>query len=388
MTALPPTALPTAAVPVAARGDAAVAQESPAYVRISTAAALELGLVRGRLAGCTCGCINLLQNYATSCFANCTYCGLARERPGASADKSFIRVDWPLFPTALVAERIAEKEARDTVGRVCVSQVQHPRAYADLVRICAEIHAAAPAVPLSALVSATTLDVPRLAELRATGVDIIGVGLDAATPALFHATRGRGARGPHRWEQHWEIVHAARELYGPMKVNCHVMVGLSETDRDLLELFHDLHGRQIAAYLFSFNPEPATALQDAPRAPIGRWRRIQLVKRLIEHEGLPLEALHFDAHGALLRVDAPGALLDGALADGRAFMTDGCPDRAGEMACNRPYGSYRPSEPFRDYPFRPRPADLADIRRQLALEEIAGGAVPGAVPAANAEGAE
>jgi hypothetical protein len=58
------------------------------------------------------------------------------------------------------------------------------------------------------------------------------------------------------------------------------------------------------------------------------------------------------------------------------------------MACNRPYGSYRPSEPFRDYPFRPRPADLADIRRQLALEEIAGGAVPGAVPAANAEGAE
>lgn len=345
-------------------------QESPDYVRISTAAALELGLVRGRLAGCTCGCINLLQNYATSCFANCTYCGLARERPGVSEDKSFIRVDWPLFPTARVAEKIAEKEARDTVGRVCVSQVQHPRAYADLLAICRTLHAAAPAVPISALVSATTLDEARLAEIRTTGVDIIGVGLDAATPDLFHATRGRGARGPHGWEHHWRIVHAARELYGPMKVNCHVMVGLGETDRDLVELFYDLHGRQIAAYLFSFNPEPGTAMQDTPKAPIGRWRRIQLVKHLIEHCGLPREALTFDDAGALTAVDAPEAVLEGAVAEGRAFMTDGCPDRAGEMACNRPYGSYRPSEPFRDYPFLPRERDRADIREQLALDGL------------------
>jgi biotin synthase len=36
---------------------------SPDYVRISMAAAIELGLKPGRIHGCGCGCINLLQNY-------------------------------------------------------------------------------------------------------------------------------------------------------------------------------------------------------------------------------------------------------------------------------------------------------------------------------------
>jgi biotin synthase len=40
------------------------------------------------------------------------------------------------------------------------------------------------------------------------------------------------------------------------------------------------------------------------------------------------------------------------------------------MTCNRPYGSYRPGEPFRDYPFQPTPDDIAVIRRELRLEEI------------------
>lgn len=346
-------------------------QESPAFVRISTAAALELGLIRGRMpAGCGCGCINLLQNYATSCFANCSYCGLARERPGASEEKSFIRVDWPLFPTALVAEKIAAKERRDTVGRVCVSQVQHPRAYQDLVTICRAIKDAAPEVPLSALVSATTLNEERLHEVRATGVDIIGVGLDAATKDLFFQTRGKGARGPHLWEHHWEIVRAARRIYGPMKVNCHVMVGLGETDRELVELFFQLHGEQIAAYLFSFNPEAGTAMQDAPRASLRRWRRIQLVKHLIEHEGLTLEGLAFEGEDALLEVDFQPSVVETVVAGGKAFMTNGCPDRAGKMACNRPFGSYRPSEPYRDYPFLPRPEDQPVIRDQLALTSL------------------
>jgi biotin synthase len=40
------------------------------------------------------------------------------------------------------------------------------------------------------------------------------------------------------------------------------------------------------------------------------------------------------------------------------------------MACNRPYGSYRPGEEFRDYPFRPEADDLIVIRQQMRLEEI------------------
>ena len=38
-------------------------QLSPDWVRISMAAAIELGLKPGKIHGCGCGCINLLQNY-------------------------------------------------------------------------------------------------------------------------------------------------------------------------------------------------------------------------------------------------------------------------------------------------------------------------------------
>jgi biotin synthase len=345
-------------------------QISPDYVRISMAAAIELGLKPGRISRCTCGCINLLQNYPEGCYANCTYCGLARERPGVPEDNTFIRVAWPLYPTDLVAEKIAAKEVNGGVGRVCIAQVQDHRAYDDLVDMTERLHRAAPEVPLSALVSATTLNEERLYRIQEAGADIIGVGLDAASEEVFHESRGRGTGGPHTWDYHWQIVRAARRIYGPLKVNCHIIVGLGETDRDLVNLFYQLHAEQIAGYLFSFNPEPGTVMQDVSRAPMHRLRRIQLVKYLIEQYNLPREALEFDEWEAIVRIDAPEAIIQTAVNSGLPFMTNGCPDRAGNLACNRPYGSYRPGEEYRDYPFLPNTDDLIIIDNQLGLDEI------------------
>jgi len=347
-------------------------QISPEWVRISMAAAIELGLKPGKIAGCGCGCINLLQNYPQGCAANCSYCGLARERPGAAEDNTFIRVSWPLFPTDLVAQKIAEREQELPlgVGRVCIAQVHDGRAYRDLIDMTERVRKAAPDVPVSALVSAGLLDEEKLAAIKEAGADIIGIGLDAASEEVFEDTRGRSVRGPHDWAQHWEIARIARRMYGPYKVNFHAVVGLGETDQELVELFFDLHAEQIAAYLFSFNPEPGTGMEDAERAPIHRLRRIQLVKHLIEKKGLARAAIAFDAAGNIARLDAPGYDVHEVTMSGIPFMTDGCPDRQGEMSCNRPYGSYRPGEEYRDYPFQPSESDLDTVRAQMQLEEV------------------
>ncbi len=77
------------------------AMRSPDYVQLSTAAAITLGLVPGRLHRCGCTrCLNLLLTYPEGCRANCAYCGLARHREAATnyADRNFIRVDWPAAP--------------------------------------------------------------------------------------------------------------------------------------------------------------------------------------------------------------------------------------------------------------------------------------------------
>ncbi len=343
---------------------------SPEYVRISMAAAIELGLKPGRISRCGCTCINLLQNYPQGCYANCTYCGLARERSGVAEDNSFIRVSWPLFPTNLVAERIGIKERQNGVGRVCVSQVQDHRANADLIEMIQAVRVQAPEVPVSALVTATLLDVDWLRHIRNAGADIVGIGLDAASEEVFYRTRGRGAHGPHKWEYHWEIIRKAREIFGLMKVNCHLIVGLGETDLDLVRMFYLLKSEEIAGYLFSFNPEPGTAMETAARTPIERTRRIQLVKFLIEKNGLPESALNFDDAGRIRGIDAPEEMLETAIKSGIPFMTNGCPDRESTMACNRPYGSYRPGEEFRDYPFLPQPGDIQVIREQMDLRKV------------------
>jgi lipoyl synthase len=155
-----------------------------------------------------------------------------------------------------------------------------------------------------------------------------------------------------------------------MNVNCHVVVGLGETDRNLVDLFYQAQAEQIAVYLFSFNPEPGTAMQHVPRAPLHRLRRIQLVKYLIEYENLERRQIEFDEVGNLARLDAPDMPVEKAMNTGMPFMTNGCPDKRGKLACNRPYGSYRPGEEFRDYPFLPMADDLIQIRQQTRLEEV------------------
>ena len=356
----------TARLPVAEQAEQF--QLSPDFVRISMAAAMVLGLERGRfLRDAATRCVNLLQNYPEGCWANCSYCGLARERPGVAEENSFIRVGWPLYTTDLVADKIAEHQ--EAIGRVCIAQVHDKRANEDLVDMTRRVRAQSD-VLISALVTATLLDHGWLARIQEAGADIIGIGLDGASAEVFHDCRGRGTKGPHDWEYHWEIVEAAREMYGPYKVNCHIVVGLGETDRDLVRLFRNLKAKQVAGYLFSFNPEPGTAMADKPRAPLHRWRRIQLIKHLIEEHGIEEDAVGFDADGSMVRLSATDDQVDEAIASGTPFMTDGCPDTEGEVACNRPYGSYRPGEEFRDYPFLPIADDTVRIRHELRLEEI------------------
>jgi biotin synthase len=190
------------------------------------------------------------------------------------------------------------------------------------------------------------------------------------TEQLFRSLRTDVPHGGLRWEQYWRIVEHAREIFGPWKVNCHTLVGLGETDADLMAMFARLLDRRIHAYLFCFNPEPDSRMGDRPKAPVERWRRLQLAKFLLEEVGLDPGAFAYDDGGMLARIRAPRALVDDVVAEGWAFMTNGCPGAGGEPGCTRPMGSWRPSEAPRDYPWRPTAEDEREIRPQLRLDEL------------------
>lgn len=341
---------------------------SPDWVRISYASALALRFTSGRFSReFPFGGINLLLSYDSGCLSDCGYCGLARTRPGDYEDKSFIRVEWPLVETDELVRRLVRHE--DRLTRLCISMVTHGSAFRDTADISRRITGAVDA-PLSVLVAPPTLDEQRLRTLKDAGVDMIGIGLDAVTEDLFRSLRTDVPHGGLRWEQYWEIVGHARELFGPWKVNCHTLVGLGESDHDLMEIFDRLLERQIFSYLFCFNPEPDSRMGQVEKTPVRRWRRIQLAKFLLEEEGIDPSAFRFDDDGGLVRINAPRDLVERVVDDGWAFMTNGCPSSGGEPGCTRPMGSWRPSESPRDLPWQPTAADLGEIREQLALGEL------------------
>lgn len=344
---------------------------SPDYVRLSLASALALRIRSGRFyRDVRNGCINLLLTYPENCLAHCAYCGLARARvsssplsPTATAEdgKSFIRVDWPTVPIEKVLARLSRH--REDIRRVCLSMVTHPRAFADTVVLIRRLTTEAGGAPLSVLVAPPLVDEARLRELQEAGVERIGIGLDAASERVF------GYRRPGlSWVRYWRTVVAARDVFGPDRVNGHLVVGLAERDAELIEACFRLRAMQVSSYLFSFYPEPGSSMARARRPSLVRWRRLQLVTHLIERYNLQPEQLRYDTRGRLVRVEIDPVHVRAALAHGEPFMTQGCPGEDGGPACTRPFGSYRPGEPFRDYPFAPEAEDLKQIERQLRLE--------------------
>lgn len=345
--------------------NAELIQESPDAVQMSLAAAMVLGFEGGRFfRDVSLGCVNLLLTYGEGCRANCTYCGLARERPG---NGTFIRVAWPTYSTERVLKRLRTRQER--VGRICLSMVQHPRALGDSLELVRRLRSAV-STPISMLITPHGVAEGDLEALKRAGVDIIGVAIDAASPEVFEATRGRTVRSPLRWEVYWDSLEAARRLFGPWRVNSHVVVGLGETDYDLVALFGKLKEREIASYLFSFYPEDGTSMEGHPRPGLTRWRRLQLVNAALGRGLIEASRLRFGPGGELTGIDAPPEALERLVATGQPFMTDGCPDESGQVVCTRPFGSYRPGEPFRDFPFRPAEGDMRRLRRELKLEEL------------------
>ena len=247
------------------------------------------------------GGINLLLNYEEGCRSDCGYCGLARGRPGGHAEKSFIRVAWPLVRTDELVTRLARFEPALT--RLCISMVTHGLAYRDTCDITRRVRARV-GTPISVLVAPPAIKRERLENLKNAGVDMIGVGLDAVTEDLFRAIRTDVPAGGLSWDRYWEVIGDAREIFGAWKVNVHTLVGLGETDEDLLTLFVALRDRQVFSYLFCFNPEPDSRCAAWPQPPLARWHRVQLARYLIEARGFGLEQFDFDDEGGIARIRA------------------------------------------------------------------------------------
>ncbi len=348
---------------------------SPEYVQMSTAAAITLGIVNGRMYRCSCTrCLNLLLTYPEGCRANCAYCGLARHREAERdyADRNFIRVDWPAVPLDTVIDIVARDPARSPFHRVCISMITHSRSDADTVAVLKKwTERIDPTmIPMSILANPTTMIRADVERLRGLGADTFTVALDAATPVIFERTRGKSVQSPHSWQKYWGILMDARDVFGPQKFGAHIIVGMGETEYDVLALVQRLVDLGGHSHMFCFFPEKGSLMDHLPATPRDHWRRVQLGRYLIDYHGVRVEQMSFDSAGRVSGFGLPQSELDAVIDAGIAFRTSGCPGKFAEdvSACDRPYGDSPPSD-IASFPFPPNKRDIAKIRRQLRIVE-------------------
>jgi len=333
---------------------------TPEYIQTSLAAALTLDLQQGafhrnaKLKG-----LNLLLRYPEGCQGRCHFCGLSRSRQEGPGGRTFIRVDWPVYP---LGEIIGRAKGRDQIHRVCISMVTHPRALKDTLYVIERFRAETD-LPISVLIGPTVIrDEGPLREMKRAGADRVGIAIDAATPELFEKLRGRGVGGPHRWDHYWDVVRMAASVFGRFHAGIHLIVGLGETEKEMVAAIQKAQDIGCPTHLFSFFPEKGSPMEHHALPPLGQYRRIQLARWII-NEGLgSARLMEFGDAGKLAGF---GIDIEPIVRMGEPFMTSGCPGRDGKVACNRPYGNERPSGPIRNFPFMPEPDDIEEIRKQM-----------------------
>lgn len=341
---------------------------SPEYVQLSTAAAITLGLVPGRMyrTGCT-HCLNLLVTYPEGCRANCSYCGLARHREEARdyAERNFIRVDWPTLSYVEVIERVKAGGDQGQFQRMCISMISHPASDADTRELLRLWVRELPHIPVSILSNPTSMDKADLLALKAQGAEIFTVALDAVTPDIFERTRGKSVDSPHRWEKYWQAIEWAAEVFGPEKFGVHLICGMGETEREILDVCQKIRDMGGHNHLFAFFPEQGSLMEDWPACDAAQWRRVQLARYMIDYGGSHVSRMRFDASGQVVDFGVPPAELDRLIQSGKPFRTSGCPGPENDVsACNRPYGDSKPSA-ILSYPFKLDREDIAHVRGQM-----------------------
>ena len=333
---------------------------SPEYIQTSLAASLTLGLQQGsfhrnaKLKG-----LNLLLHYEEGCSGRCHFCGLSRSRIEGPRGKTFIRVDWPIYS---LKEIIEKSKMKDQIHRVCISMITHPRALEDTLYVIQRVKEETDLF-ISVLMTPTLIrsDGP-LEAMRKAGADRMGIAIDTATPELFDRLRGKGVGGPHRWDHYWDVVQMAVRIFGRFRVGIHLIVGLGETEKEMVETIQRGQDMGAHTHLFSFFPEKGSPMESHSPPPLSQYRRIQLSRWIINEALGSLDQMAFDKTGKLVDF---GIDINPLIQMGEPLMTSGCPGRDGKVACNRPYGNERPSGPIRNFPFMPEPEDIEEIKQQL-----------------------
>jgi biotin synthase len=289
------------------------------------------------------------------CAMDCAFCTQARS--SLASDLALSRVTWPLYPLSEVCERLGHAERAGTLERCCL-QVTAGTDYLQKALDTVTLIRRATSLPLSVAIYLQTLN--HVTAFIERGVDRIGLGLDAACERVFLQVKGS------HWSSMVALIEKAARYY-PQRIAVHLVAGLGETEREMVERMLWAHQLGAGVSLFAFTPVRGTALAQHSQPALAMYRRLQAARWAIVCQGTQLEDLAFSESGVLLGISEVVAGAEAAASwrvTGEAFCTAGCP------GCNRPFYNERPGGPMYNYPRPLTPAEVEAACSEMALASL------------------
>jgi len=237
------------------------------------------------------------------------------------------RVKWPIVELEEIVQRLREK--KNLFKRACIQGVVKPWFHVELLEIASQLYGTGLPVSIASNI------VPRsiLVEYSRFS-DSFGVGLDAASPRVHRETMRPGT-----WESYWRFIEDAVTVYGRGNVYVHLIVGMGETWRELVETITRIYrvGARIA--LFAFTPVKNTRMSSNRPPSMKKYRFAQIYSYLLDAGYEPQQVLVWRNNEPRIR---KGPWINDDLL--QALLTSGCPN------CNRPYYNEPPGKILYNYP--------------------------------------
>ena len=301
--------------------------------------------------------VHLMTCNSTPCRANCSFCSQAKKSSSDSALLS--RISWPEFKTFNVITKIKEAYLNGIMNRVCIQALNYFGVFNHLNAIVYSIRSFSP-IPIS--VSCQPDNQENILHLAYYGADRIGIPIDVATKRLFTDIKGENVDGPYTWETQFEKLRTAIKIFGKGNVSTHLIIGLGESEKEVLVLIQNLRCLGVISALFAFTPIRGTLLENLDQPSVESYRRIQLAKYLLDKGIVSFNKLWFNDNDQICSYGTNKSILLKIVESGTPFRTSGCPD------CNRPFYNERPSGPLFNFPRDLKTIEIVKIKQLLDLE--------------------
>ncbi len=284
------------------------------------------------------------------CKNSCSFCPQAKNSNGRVDMLS--RIVWPQYNSQRVVEAIAKAVEKEQIRRTCLQVVNNQEAKDLAVQFLKQLKES---IQVPICISANISNAKEASMLIEQGADRISVAIDCASPLLFPTVKGGTLE-----EKVVFIENLNASL--PGRIGTHLIVGLGETEEEIIKLMGRLISKGITVALFAFTPVRGTRDELRSPPPIGSYRRIQVAHFLLTKKIMEIKDFSFKESKIFHYGIAEDHLFD-ILQDGTAFQTSGCD------YCNRPYYNEKPGGIIYNYPRRLDRDEVISAVKMLKVEE-------------------